>query len=109
MVFCLDEGRNRAEASYGGVGSKGIQRRKPYRPLPKLRGRPLRTEDEPPVMWSPGFEASPNSPAGYTQAWWRLTGRGSRSEEDDAKKREWPMGRVGRAVLRLLGYRRGAR
>jgi len=91
------------------MGSRGIRRRKPYRPLPKLKGRPLRTEDEPPVMWSPGFEASPNSPAGYTQAWWRLTGRGSRRDEEEAKKREWPMGRLGRFLLRVLGDRGGPR
>ena len=87
------------------MGSKGIRRRKPYHPLPRLKSRPVRTEDEPPVMWAPGFEANPNSPAGQMQAAWRLTGRGSDAEEDEARKREWRIGRVGAVVLRTLGFR----
>src|SRR5579862_467421 len=70
-----------ARATVPPVGSEGIRRRKPRRPLPRLKSRPLRTQDEPPVMWSPGFEANPNSPAGEMQGFWRLTGRGSDAEE----------------------------
>ena len=66
------------------MGSRGIQRRKPLRALPRLKGRPFRTEDEPPVMWSPGFEANPNSPAGEIQGFWRLTGRGSNRDGQQA-------------------------
>ena len=87
------------------MGSRGIRRRKPYRALPRLKGRPLRTEDEPPVMWSPGFEANPNSPAGEIQGFWRLTGRGSDRDEADARARERPIGGAGRLILRLFGYR----
>jgi hypothetical protein len=62
--------------------------------------------DEPPVMWSPGFDANPNSPAGQAQAAWRLTGRGSDALEAEAmKERQRLPGRVGRFVLRILGYR----
>jgi len=88
-----------------GMGSKGICWRKPYRPLPRLKGRPLSTDDEPPVMWSPGFEANPNSPAGEMQGFWRLTGRGSSHNEDEAKDRRHSLSRAGRFVLKLLGYR----
>jgi hypothetical protein len=57
-------------------------------------------------MWSAGFEANPNSLAGEMQGFWRLTGRGSNAEEHEARAREWPIGRMGRFVLRVLGYRR---
>jgi hypothetical protein len=62
--------------------------------------------DEPPIMWSPGFEAEPTSPAGQMQAFWRFTGRGSDVDEEEAKKRRRPLGRIGAFVLRLLGYRK---
>jgi len=87
------------------VGSRGIRRRKPHVALPRLKSRGLRTQDEPPVMWSPGFEASPNSPAGEMQGFWRLTGRGSDRDESEARARQRPIGRAGRFVLRLLGFR----
>jgi hypothetical protein len=61
--------------------------------------------DEPPIMWSPGFEAEPTSPAGQMQAFWRFTGRGSDVNKDEAKRKQRPVGRVGAFVLRLLGYR----
>jgi hypothetical protein len=96
---------HRGMSHNGCVGSRSIRRRKPSQPLPRLKDRTFRTDDEPPVMWSPGFEANPNSPAGEMQAFWRLTGRGSDGEEKEARAREWPMGRAGRFVLRLLGYR----
>jgi hypothetical protein len=91
------------------MGSRGIQRRKPFRRLRRLKGD-AHTIDEPPVMWSPpgsGFEASPLSPAGYVQNWWRLTGRGSDLNEEEAlRRRKTRPGRVGAFILRLLGYRR---
>jgi hypothetical protein len=87
------------------VGSRGIRRRKPYRQLPRLKSRSSGVVDEPPVMWSPGFDANPNSPAGQMQAMWRLTGRGRDTDEDDAiRERRGPMSRAGAFVLRLLGY-----
>jgi hypothetical protein len=64
--------------------------------------------DEPPVMWSPpgsGFEASPLSPAGEMQGFWRLTGRGSDAHEKEASRLERGrrIGRVGSFVLKMLG------
>jgi hypothetical protein len=56
-------------------------------------------------MWSPEFEENPNSPAGEMQAFWRLTGRGSDALEVDARERARQVSRVGRFILRLLGYR----
>jgi len=88
------------------VGSRGIRRRKPYRMLPRLKSRSSGVIDEPPVMWSPGFEANPNSPAGQMQAMWRFTGRGSDVDEGEAlKQRRRPITRPGAFVLRILGYR----
>lgn len=89
------------------MGSRGIRRRKAYQSLSRLKARALRTQDEPPVMWSPGFEANPNSPAGEMQGFWRLTGRGSDGDEDEARARRRPIGRVGAVILRLLGLRPG--
>jgi hypothetical protein len=61
------------------MGSKGIKRRKPRRPLPKVRGgRPISDADEPPIMWpSPGsgFQADPFSPTGTAQREWFLIRR----------------------------------
>jgi hypothetical protein len=79
------------------------------RRLPKLRGG-SRIVDEPPVMWSPpgsGFEASPLSPAGEMQGFWRLTGRGRHAHEKDAPSggRASSVGRSGSIVLRVLGWR----
>ena len=56
------------------MGRSGIRRRKRRRPLPPVPDVPV--DDTPPVMWSPpgsGFEASPLSPAGRSQALWRAT------------------------------------
>lgn len=87
------------------MGSKGIRRRKPYHSLPRLKARRLRTLDEPPVMWSPGFEANPNSPAGEMQAFWRLTGRGSAADEAEARAGQRRVGKFGALILRMLGFR----
>jgi len=87
------------------VGSKSIRRRKLYRRLPRIRARTSGVIDEPPVMWSRGFEANPNSPAGYMHCMWRVTGRGSDTHEPEApKERRRPISRAGAFVLRVLGY-----
>jgi hypothetical protein len=93
------------------MGSSGNRRRKPLRRLARLKGSP-HGMDEPPVMWSPpgsGFEASPLSPAGEMQNFWRLTGGGSDLHEADARRqRRRPLGRLGSLLLRLLGLDRAA-
>ena len=88
------------------VGSRGIRRRKPVRRLPRLSRRLSgNVIDEPPIAWSPGFDANPNSPAGELQGFWRLTGRGSDIDEEEAKRKQRRVTRLGAFVLRLLGYR----
>ena len=85
------------------VGSGGIKRRKPHRPLARLKSRRGNPVDEPPVMWPEAFEADPFSPAGEVQGIWRLTGGGSDALEAQARRARWPIGRVGAFVLRSLG------
>ncbi len=69
-----------------------------------MKARILRTNDEPPVMWSPGFEANPNSPAGELQGFWRLTGRGSDADEAAERARQRQAHGLGPWLLRTLGF-----
>lgn len=66
----------------GDVGSSQSRTRKPHRHLPKVPKR--RESDTPPVMWpepGSGFEASPNSPAGFMQGTFRAITRKERPTE----------------------------
>ena len=50
-------------------------------------------------MWSPGFEANPNSPAGEMQGFWWFTGRGRDAREPEARECQLKVGRVGRLMF----------